>query len=124
MNKKEKILLLETIVNRVTGSFPENTDFKFCHSGEEICTDSVYCRIYWYLKDDAKRQHKSSKEILLILSHEFFEDYKNLPDNSKKAALTNTEKWINAKLHNFDPTNDTEAYEIVPHEKWCIPLQY
>lgn len=121
MNQEASMLLIE-IVKKVKSIFPEHAEIVPCDHDENVCADNACYKIGWYSNDDPERKHKRSKQILLILSREFFEDYQSLNTNQKQAILGKACEWIKTRYKNFDSTNHEPRDHPPTKEIWFIPF--
>lgn len=106
--------MIKTIIDNIKELFPDGAEFKIDVS---IPNEAA---IFWKLNNDQKRPNKTSKIIILKVSDEFAEDYRDGSDNTKISMDAKIPAFITQKLIDFDPDHSTPYSEEAPKEIWLI----
>lgn len=108
-NAMDRSSFCEELKNIIKDIFPENAELK-CYDIDIV--------ISWKLNNDKNRPNKRSKTIKIIITEEFFEDYRDNTEDKQKAAREGFKKYIKTKYENFEPDHDEQKYQPPPMEEW------
>jgi hypothetical protein len=105
----------ERIVESIHHVMPENAEFQ-----EVQGSGAINIRVAWKLNNDPARPHKMSKIILVCVTHEAAQDFKDASGVAQEVAYNHVSKFLATKLASFEPNHDTPQYERSPIEQWTI----
>lgn len=60
----------------------------------------------WKLNNDSDRPNKRSKSLVITISQEALENYRDAPENSQIRAIEKLEEIVKARLNDFNPEHD------------------
>jgi len=107
--------LEEQILQAVTEVMPPNVEVRVEPGRKEFKV-----RVSWKLNDDPERPNKTSKILLICVSHEAVEDYATASCIEQEAAYRRIVTFLSAKLATFDPQHNEPIYKAPPVVRWVI----
>ena len=85
---------------------------------EKENSSNITFRVFWYMPING-RKHKSSKNILIAISREYFDD--NLLNREPpKKFITDFKSFLQHNISNFEKESNHKPGELPPEEKWVF----
>jgi hypothetical protein len=104
--------LEDQIFQAIKTVMPNNADI---HIVSRI--KALKINVSWPLNDDSERPNKTSKTILICVSHEAAQDFSNV---NQGAAYNRVLEYLQGRLAQFDPQHNAPKSEMSPVEEWVI----
>ena len=117
----EEKILCNQLIDLIKGIFPGQANFYTWYDSSKL---SCLCRISWKLNDDSKRPNKTSKIILLIISQEAIDDYRDSTPLKQQEAQKFFKNFIQNKYNQFDPNHDVPKNQSPPTEEWLVTTEH
>lgn len=74
----------------------------------------------WLLKNDPRRPHKRSRNIVILMGRELMDDFSALSGDKQQACLERLKAHIKAKLESFEGDHSAAWGEPEPIEEWVV----
>jgi hypothetical protein len=99
----------------VKAVFPSHAEFAFFTRDGDL-----HMRVSWELGTDPERPHKSSRIIIIRITHEALADYIYIDDSLRHIAEQKLVRYLRDKLRSFNPEHSKSWSETPPIEEWRV----
>lgn len=95
--------------------FPRDAAFVFFREGGDL-----HIRVSWKLKSDPDRPNKSSRSIIIRISHEALDDYLYVDHPRRRLAERKLVAFLKSNLRSFNPEHSVPRGKTPPEVEWLV----